>query len=132
MSRVKGLTWSRMGAVVSRNSDSVAGKAGVAEEMDERDMQAMTLGAHIGYGAACGAVLGLIAPRNTVAAVSVGMLFGLGVWTGSYLGLLPALNVRHDARHDPPARSALMIAAHLVWGAAAGYELASNGREEHA
>jgi hypothetical protein len=113
-------------------TESMAAKAGVADRLDEPEMQTLTLGAHVGYGAACGAVLGLVVPRNTAAAVGVGMLFGLGVWAGSYMGWLPALNVRHDARDDPPARTGLMIAAHLVWGAAAGFELASGRREEDA
>ena len=113
-------------------TESLAEKAGVADAVTEPQMQTLTLGGHIGYGATCGAVLGLIAPKSTSAAVGVGMLFGLAVWAGSYKGWLPALHVRHDARHDPPARSGLMIAAHLVWGAAAGLEIASSRREEHA
>jgi putative membrane protein len=113
-------------------TDSLAAKAGVADELEEAELQRLTLGGHVGYGAACGAVLGLIAPRKTAAAVGVGMLFGFAVWVGSYKGWLPALHVRHDARYDPPARSALMIAAHVVWGAAAGLEIASARREEHA
>lgn len=48
------------------------------------------------------------------------MLFGLGVWAASYLGLLPAAGVRHSPRYDVPARTALILTSHLVWGAAAG------------
>jgi hypothetical protein len=112
-------------------TESLADKAGVAGKMDESDLQTATLGAHVGYGALCGAVFALIAPERPAAAVAAGMMFGFGVWAGSYLGWLPALDVRHHARHDPPARTGLMIAAHLVWGAAAGYELSSGGREQH-
>lgn len=113
-------------------TESIAAKAGVAEEISEPQMQTLTLGAHVGYGAACGAVLALIAPGNKTAAVGVGALFGLAVWAGSYKGWLPALHVRHDAKFDPPARTGLMIAAHMVWGAAAGLEIASGRREQHA
>ena len=35
--------------------EGVAVKAGVHRELDERDMQQLTLAAHFGYGAACGA-----------------------------------------------------------------------------
>jgi hypothetical protein len=113
-------------------TESLADKAGVADEISETQMQALTFGAHVGYGAACGALLGLIAPKQPFAAAGVGMLFGLAVWAGSYKGWLPALSIRHDAAFDPPARNGLMIAAHLVWGAAAGLEIASahSGREE--
>jgi hypothetical protein len=111
-------------------TESIAEKTGVAQQVDEPGMQALTLGAHVGYGAACGAVLGLITPKKVPAAVAVGALFGLAVWAGSYKGWLPALHIRHDAKHDPPARNGLMIAAHMVWGAAAGLEIASGGEED--
>ena len=110
--------------------EGAAVKAGVHRELDERDMQQLTLAAHFGYGAVCGAAFGLVAPRKLPAAAGVGMLFGLGVWAGSYLGWLPALGVRQPATVDPPARSGLMIAAHLVWGAAAGVIVASASRTQ--
>ena len=49
-----------------------------------------------------------------------GACYGLAVWAGSYLGLLPALGVLKPATEHPVRRIALMIAAHLVWGAALG------------
>jgi uncharacterized membrane protein YagU involved in acid resistance len=104
----------------------------VDDAVPEPDMQRLTLAAHVGYGAACGAIFGLVAPRNAPAALGCGMLFGLGVWAGSYVGWLPAFNVRHHAKHDPPARTGLMIAAHLVWGAAAGVVFASGRGKQHA
>jgi hypothetical protein len=107
-------------------TEGVAAKAGVQNELDERDKQQLTLAGHFGYGAACGALFGLAAPRRAPAAVASGVLFGLAVWGVSYLGLLPALGVRHHARHDPPARNALMIAAHLVYGAATGALVAAS------
>ena len=115
-------------------TESLTEKAGVRDDLGEGQMQALTFGAHVGYGAVCGAILGLVAPKQPVAAAGVGMLFGLAVWAGSYKGWLPALGVRHDAAFDPPARNGLMIAAHLVWGAAAGLEIASelSARKEHA
>ena len=47
-------------------------------------------------------------------------LYGLAVWAGSYLGLLPALGIMSPATDHPLRRTALMIAAHLVWGSALG------------
>ena len=49
-----------------------------------------------------------------------GAAFGLGVWSVSYLGLMPALGVLNPATEHPGRRNALMIAAHLVWGSATG------------
>jgi hypothetical protein len=101
-------------------TDNLTAEAGVDDELDERDQQHLTLAAHFGYGAACGALFGIVAPRDPANTVVSGVMFGLTVWAGSYLGWLPATGVRHDARHDPPARNALMIAAHVVYGAATG------------
>ena len=95
-------------------------KAGVSRQLTERDVQDLTLVAHFGFGAACGAVFALVAPERPAAAVGTGMLFGLGVWTASYAGGLPASGLRQSPRYDPAARSGLMIAAHLVWGLTAG------------
>jgi hypothetical protein len=99
--------------------EGIAAKAGVSHEVAEEEKQELTLAAHFGYGAACGALFALVAPRGP-AAVPAGIAFGLGVWASSYLGLLPALGIRQHAKFDPVARSGLMIAAHIVWGAAAG------------
>ena len=101
-------------------AEGLAVQADVHRELDEHEMQALTLAAHFGYGAGCGALFGIVAPRHPAAAVASGIVFGLAVWAGSYIGWLPALGVRHHAKHDPPARSGLMIAAHVVYGATTG------------
>lgn len=101
-------------------TEAIAVKSGFNRELSERDVEDLTLAAHFGYGALCGAVFGAVAPRGAIGGAASGMLFGLGVWAGSYLGWLPATGVRHHPRFDPPARSGLMIAAHLAWGLTAG------------
>jgi hypothetical protein len=113
-------------------TESITLKVGVREELPESRMEDLTLAGHFGYGALCGALFGLIAPKRLPAAIGCGMAFGLAVWAGSYLGWLPALDMRHDARQDPPARNGLMIAAHVTWGAAAGVVMASGRRKQHA
>ena len=101
-------------------TEGVVAKAGLQGEVREGEKQVLTLAGHFGYGAVCGALFGLMAPRTPGAAVAAGAAFGLSVWVGSYLGWLPSVGVRHDAREDPPARNGLMIAAHVVYGAATG------------
>jgi hypothetical protein len=44
----------------------------------------------------------------------------VAVWAGSYLGWLPAAGILSPATEHPARRNALMIASHVVWGAAAG------------
>lgn len=84
--------------------------------MDSSQRRSLTWLAHFGYGTAMGSLYGLIEPRLAGPPAVRGMTFGLGVWTGSYLGLLPALRLLRPATQHPPRRNALMIAAHLVWG----------------
>src|SRR5258708_30396409 len=88
-------------------------------------MQILTLAFHVGYAALTGAVFSTIAPRRTAAGAVSGALFGLGVWATSYVGWLPVSGVRQPITYDPVARTGLMIAAHLAWGAAAGLVLAA-------
>ena len=101
---------------------NAARKAGVepAQDLDEPERLGLTMLAHFGYGTAVGALYGPIAPRSLPGSVLGGVGWGLAVWAGSYLGLLPALNLLSPATRHPPRRNALMIAAHVVWGAAAG------------
>jgi uncharacterized membrane protein YagU involved in acid resistance len=86
----------------------------------ESERRGLTLAAHYGYGTGAGALFGLIAPRNTGDAVAAGVGYGLLVWAASYLGLMPALDLHPPATRETPGRNAMMIAAHVVWGAALG------------
>jgi uncharacterized membrane protein YagU involved in acid resistance len=107
--------------------EALAVKAGVSRQLSERQVEWLSLAAHFGYGGVTGALFGTVAPRGG-RAVGAGMLFGLGVWTASYVGWLPAAGVRHSPRWDVPTRTALVISSHLVWGAVAGLLLAGRNR----
>ena len=73
--------------------------------------------AHFLYGGATGALYTLWQPvfpwRQTF---SMGVAFGLLVWAGSYLFLLPALGLVESAYTEPWKRNLMMIGAHFVWG----------------
>lgn len=96
----------------------------------------LTLAAHFGYGAAAGAVYGALASASETTPAGGarrGVAYGIAVWTVSYLGILPALGLLSPAPEHPRRRSALMIAAHLVWGAAMGMlSVALRGRQDGA
>lgn len=94
----------------------IAEKAGIGRHLGpSRELAATTL-AHFAYGAACGALYMLLPDRWRNPAT--GAAFGVAVWGGSYLGWLPALRILRPATTHPPGRNAMMLAAHLVWGAA--------------
>jgi hypothetical protein len=95
-------------------------EGGIREQLTPGEHAALTLGAHFGYGAAAGALFAPLARALPLPPVASGLAFGLAVWGGSYLGLLPALGLQRPATESPAPRNALMIAAHLVWGATAG------------
>jgi uncharacterized membrane protein YagU involved in acid resistance len=101
-------------------TEGVYDQVGSVDEADEEQLERTTVFLHYAFGGAAGALFPIVAPQRIPTAVGAGVLYGLAVWSGSYLGLLPALGVRHHARHDSAARTGMMIAAHVVWGATLG------------
>ncbi|MES2464705.1 MAG: hypothetical protein V4671_29430, partial [Armatimonadota bacterium] len=47
----------------------------------------------------------------------LGSLFGLTLWSVSYLGLMPAIGWHRSAVKEPAGRNALMLTANIFWGA---------------
>ena len=113
-----------------RVTTRVARRVGLSRLLDDKaDRVAATTAAHFGYGAAAGALFPPLAARLPLPAVLAGTLYGLAVWGTSYLGLLPALGLLSPATRHPRRRNALMIAAHLVWGAVLGLLAARRPRK---
>ena len=81
----------------------------------EEPARDVTLAAHFAYGAGCGALLAAADPKPSR---RIGAAAGAAIWLASYMGWVPALNLLKPATKHPARRNALMIAAHLVWGAA--------------
>jgi uncharacterized membrane protein YagU involved in acid resistance len=96
------------------------------ERLSHEQKKAITLVAHYAYGGTVGCVYAILVPRQNQN-VGTGMAYGLAVWAGSYLGLLPSLNILRPATRHPAERNVLMIVAHLVWGAALGGILGRTG-----
>lgn len=106
---------------ITRN---IAHKLGLDELIDEESEQdAVSLANHFAYGAAVGALYVSFEEKIDLPPVAKGIGYGLAVWTGSYLGLLPALGILSPATEHPESQNALMITAHVVWGAALGLAL---------
>ena len=105
-------------------TEGVAEKAGVNEQLGEEERRAATWVSHFAYGTACGALYGALSGgRADERPVLAGVGFGLAVWAGSYLGWLPAAGIISPATEHPARRNALMIGAHVVWGATTGIVL---------
>jgi uncharacterized membrane protein YagU involved in acid resistance len=99
-------------------------EAGPAPAVDmpeaDADRADVSLAAHFAFGAMAGSAYGAIIRTRPSHPVLAGVGFGLLVWGTQYLGVLPAAGLLSNARNHPARRNALMIAAHVVWGAALG------------
>lgn len=84
----------------------------------ESEVNVMASIAHAGFGAVSGAAYALL-PRYGPAPLR-GVLVALGIWAAAYQGVVPALGILPQASRDKPGRPAVMIAAHLVFGAVLG------------
>ena|SRR5438552_10872626 len=98
----------------------LAHRAHVRQHMAKWQILAATTVSHFGYGAAMGTLYRPLEKRTPLPAVVKGVLFGLGIWAGSYLVLLPLLGMSESGQREPGRRNLMMIAAHIVWGSAMG------------
>jgi uncharacterized membrane protein YagU involved in acid resistance len=103
-----------------RITNELARRVGVKKHLDKRQRLGAALVSHFGYGAIMGALYTLFARRIPLPSLLKGAVFGLVVWAGSYLGLLPALRLSQSAPREPSERNLMMIAVHLIWGAVTG------------
>jgi hypothetical protein len=101
-------------------TENTAEAADVRDDMDQDDVEGATMAGHFAYGAGTGALYAALAPHIPLPPAARGVAFGLGLWAASYLGWLPALGLYRPATREPAGRVAVMIAAHVVWGAVAG------------
>jgi hypothetical protein len=101
-------------------TERVAERVGAEDDMTEEQTAAATMAGHFGYGTGSGAGYGALAPHLPGPPVARGVAFALGLWTASYLGWLPAAGLYRPATRDSAGRNALMIAAHVLWGAILG------------
>lgn len=95
-------------------------RSGMLTKLSRRQRDALTATSHLGYGGAAGAAYAASVARLPGPPIVKGVGFGLAVWAGSYLGWLPAARILPPATAAPARRNAMMIASHIVWGAAVG------------
>jgi len=112
--------WQRYPLPPSQIVGKIAGAVGLRQHMDESEHSITTVIAHFAYGTAAGALYAPLAKHAPLPAALKGSVAGMIVWGGNYLGVLPALGILPPATKHPRRRTALMIAAHLVWGVATG------------
>jgi hypothetical protein len=77
----------------------------------------LTVAAHLGFGAAGGALYATVLPRSTVVR---GTAFGLVVWATSYAGWIPAMGALPPPHRDNPRRVWTMLIGHVIYGSVLG------------
>ena len=97
-------------------------------KLSEPELNALSLLAHFGYGAASGTLYAAGKQAWPGRPATKGVIFGLSVWSASYFSLLPWAGVLTPATEHPARRNGLMIAAHVVWGAGLGLLVARTRR----
>ena len=105
-------------------------RVGIENRLDEKELTGLTILSHFGYGAVFGALYTLFDPRVPLRPSLKGALSGVALWTGSYLGWLPATNILPPATQQPWRRNLLMIIAHVIWGVTLGEVMRKLNAEE--
>jgi uncharacterized membrane protein YagU involved in acid resistance len=88
----------------------------VNKDMDRSEKAAFNWLAHFGFGAAAGAVYSLVASKPQTHPIVKGMLFGVGLWTVSYSGWIPAAGILRFPTQESKRYVFLEVMTHLVWG----------------
>jgi hypothetical protein len=112
----------RMGLVGEAPPETITAtlldRGGVHRSAKEQDT--LAVGLHIAFGAGAGAVFGPISRRVPIAPIPLGIAYGTGIWAVSYMGWIPWAGLMPAAQHDRRDRQAVMLAGHVVYGAALG------------
>ena len=101
-------------------TEELAHRMHIRWHMNKKQVEGATLVSHFGYGAAMGTLYGLLAMKIPLPSPIKGVLFGLVVWAGSYLELLPLSGMSESGQRESGRRNLMMIAAHVVWGSTMG------------
>lgn len=91
----------------------------------------LTMLSHYGYGMAGGVLYAALASHSSLSPLKKGLLFGLGVYAGSYYGLIPGLHLRPKGKEMSRERQWMMIAAHVVWGTSLAFAEKELKRKSH-
>jgi hypothetical protein len=89
----------------------------------------LTHATHWAYGIGWGGVYGVLRDSADSRGVREGLMFGTGVWTMSYVQLVP-MGLYEPPWKYPPKEVVLDLSYHLVYGAgvAAGYQLLTSSQ----
>jgi putative membrane protein len=99
--------------ITERALDSV----GADDSLTPEEKKSLAVINHYAYGAAMGSLYAALQGSGNKKSVPAGVAFGMAGWGGSYLGLVPWLELYRSAKEEPAGRNLLIVVAHIVWGA---------------
>ncbi len=110
----------RTGLMGRQPPEAIVRRAGELAAVEPRGRLAAALAAlaHLGFGAGTGVAYALLPPSGRP--VVRGVAVGAGVYAVSYAGWVPALGALPRADRDFPPRQAVMVGAHVLYGAVLG------------
>jgi putative membrane protein len=109
-------------------SEEVARRTPLLPAADTPGFSVVWVLAHFAYGAAGGTAYCLVRRQLPASWFVSGLIFGGAVWTGSYAGYLPALDLYPAPPDDRHTRQATMIVAHAIYGLAVAAGVESSDR----
>ena len=92
--------------------------AGVFDRDTSRYLRPMGLATHLAYGSLWGALYGLTQASYRRRPARFGAAYGLAVWLVGPAALVPAMKLMRPPWDEPPIRTSMMVAGHLVYGLA--------------
>lgn len=94
----------------------------VASGVFGRDITAQSrvagMGVHVVYGSFWGALYGIAQASRPQPISRIGALYGLGVWAVGPAWLVPSMRLMGYPWQEPPLRTAMLVAGHVVYGLA--------------
>ena len=101
-------------------TEEVTRRVGIEDQLSETELVGLTIFNHFGYGAMTGGLYALVEHMIPLHASLKGVLAGITIWVGSYLGWVPAMGILKPATQHPWRRNLMMLVAHAIWGVTLG------------
>jgi hypothetical protein len=73
---------------------------------------------HLAYGSAWGMLYGLLQSSYRLPTVPFGIAYGVAAWLAGPAFLAPAMKLMRPPLEEPPVRTTMLLAGHVVYGAA--------------
>jgi len=104
--------------------DSVLSSERDRTALDREHRSALAWASHVGFGVGNGALLATLhRPIGVRRPMALGVAYGLGLYTASYIGVIPRFGILPFPHQDNRARQLALVAAHIGYGVGAGQVL---------